>query len=167
MEEEWSGKHIKNSVLKKKMKKNKSQTSTNLILNNFVNLLSLKTSHCDTFPLPCYHCGLHYFNHWTTPPMSRRECPEGHSSPPSEQGDRGPLAQCWWQGRQEPCHHRALHFPCQHYIILVEGHVQMWDQTLLSWESFFLAHQLPALPAQVAWENLVGYSYPIKLVIPK
>lgn len=46
--EEWSEKQIKNSVLRKKMGKNKSQAITNLILNHFVNLLSLKTLHFDT-----------------------------------------------------------------------------------------------------------------------
>lgn len=138
---------MKNSVLRKKMRKNESQTSPNLILNHFVNLLSLKTSHSDTCSDSLVITGVMLLQPLNHAPVSRRECPGGHSSLPSEQGDRGPLAQCWWQGRQEPRHHRALHLPCQHYIKPVEGHVQMWDQTRLS---CCLAYQLPALPPQVA-----------------
>lgn len=157
----------KNSVLRKKMRKHNSQTNTNLILNNFVNLLNLKTSHSDTCSDSPFTIGGYITS--TTEPCScvQEGMSWGTSSPPLEQGDTGPVAQCWWQGRQEPCHHRALHLPCHHSISPVEEHAQMWDQRLLLWASCCLAHQLPAQPAQAAWGNLTGYSYPIQLVTPK
>lgn len=174
-QEKWKKNDLRHKwkiqLLGKKMRKNKPQTNTILILNHFVNLLSLKTSHSDTCSnsLVCSLVttaellqGVHYFTHWTM-----LLCPAWGGGHSWEQGDRGQLAQRWWQGRQEPHHHRALHLPCHHYISLVEGHVQMWDQTLQLQDSCCLAHQLPALPAQAAWGNLGGYSYPIKLVIPK
>lgn len=127
-------------MLRKKIRKNKPQTNTHLILNNFVNLLSLKTSHSDTPSDSLVITGGYITS--TTEPCScvqevLRDLPHLLQSKGTEN------LQHSVGGRADRSHatNRALHLPCHHYINLMEGHKQMWEPTLLLWDSCCLAHQ--------------------------